>query len=336
MKSEERHALQQNELEQEYVGHLKPFLERHGRLIALLAAAVVLLFVAVSVWRGYARTNREAGWATLLEANSVAEIEAAADEELSGKTNATVWAHLLAGKRYLATSYSSSFNDRAAADDALKSARTHFEAALAIDDAPAAAIAQARYGLANVEEATSEGDPAAAIAEYERLLEEYPQSPLVPAAERRLEILRRPTTGPFLAWFEQQNPEPQDAAAPIDRSPADPEEDALIPGVSPPPAPGETPAADLDVDVDAEIDTETDFDDPPPVLVPDVPSVEDGAPAPETGDNDATDSLSALQGDEPAAEATASSEDDASEEPSASEDGDETGDEDEPTADGGE
>ncbi|MEM9702539.1 MAG: hypothetical protein AAF907_08855, partial [Planctomycetota bacterium] len=68
MKSEERRALQQNELEQEYVGHLKPFLEQHGRLVGLIGLAVVLVFVAFSVFRGAARSGEEAGWEQLFEA----------------------------------------------------------------------------------------------------------------------------------------------------------------------------------------------------------------------------------------------------------------------------
>ncbi|QDT17442.1 tetratricopeptide repeat protein [Alienimonas californiensis] len=245
MKSEERQALQQNELEQEYVGHLKPFLEQYGRLVALAAVALVLLFVAVSVWLGAGRSNREAGWPALFEAQSVAELEAVADEELSGTTNATAWAHLRAGNAFLSTASGAAFTDRKGAEDGLASARKHFEAALAAEDAPSALRAQALYGLASVEEASSSGDVKAATDLYNRLIADYPDSPLVPAAELRLEALKRPTTGPFLAWFDKQAPQQDDLARPLDNVTPD-EDDAPLPGVdaaapSTPPAP--TPPA---------------------------------------------------------------------------------------------
>ncbi|MFH5802427.1 tol-pal system YbgF family protein [Alienimonas sp. DA493] len=231
MKSEERQALQQNELEQEYVGHLKPFLEKYGRLVALVAVAVVLLFVAFSVWRGANRANREAGWPALFEAQSVAELEAVADEELSGTTNATAWAHLRAGNTFLATASGAAFTDRKGAEDDLASAKKHFEAALAFEGAPSAVRAQALYGLASVEEATSAGDVKAATDLYNRLIADYPSSPLVPAAELRLETLKRSSTGPFLAWFDKQNPQQEDLARPLDNVPAEDGDDALLPGV---------------------------------------------------------------------------------------------------------
>ena len=255
MKAEERHALQQNELE-EYTGHLKPFLEKYGRLLALGAVALVLLFVAVSVWRGQARGDREAGWAGLFEAMpdgraDVGKLENVVD--LEANTGAAVWAHVKAGNEYLRTAAGSAFTDRKSADGEYELAREHFEKALAYDDAPDSARAQALFGLASVEEATA-GDPAPAIEAYQRVADEYPTLPLAPAAELRLEALGRQTTGPFLAWFDTQNPAPgpeDDLAVPLDRGPGATltEEDELLPGVDPPadpaptdPAAAETPA----------------------------------------------------------------------------------------------
>lgn len=300
MKSEERQALQQNELEQEYVGHLKPFLEQYGRLVALAAVAVVLLFVAVSVWMGAGRSSREAGWPALFEAGSVAELEAVADEELSGTTNATAWAHLRAGNAFLSTASAAAFTDRKGSEDGLASARKHFEAALAAEGAPSALRAQALYGLASVEEASSSGDVKAATDLYTRLIADYPDSPLVPAAELRLETLKRPDTGPFLAWFDKQTPQQEDLARPLDNVTPD-EDDAPLPGVDAapptpsaptPPAPA-PPAADEPAagEGDAEapmteetpepVATESSEAEPTPEPTP-TPAPE-GEPAPETG-----------------------------------------------------
>ena len=272
MKPEERQALQQNELAEEYVGHLKPFLEKYGRLLALGAVALVLLFVAVSVYRGAARGDREAGWGGLFEANAftpradVAELETVA--ELEANTGAAVWAHIAAGDAYLNTASSAAFTDRAAADSELQLAQEHYEKALTFDDASESARAKALYGLATVAEATAGGDVEGAKEAYTRLVTDYPDSSLTPAAELRLKALDRPTTGPFLAWFDKQNPEPGDLARPLDSGPAgeaDPD-DAPIPGV-------DEPAGDAATDL-----TATDpplADEPPAGLVPDVSSADD-------------------------------------------------------------
>ena len=118
--------------------------------------------------------------------------------DLLGDSNAAVWAHLRAGHEFLTSAAAAAFNDRAGAKEDLKFAREHFEAALADDDAPAAARAQALYGLASVQEASSDGDVAAAKESYGRLVTDYPDSPLVPAAEMRLKVLDGPP--PARSW----------------------------------------------------------------------------------------------------------------------------------------
>ena len=256
MKAADRQALQQNEL-QEYTGHLKPFLERYGRLIALVAALLVLAFVAYSVYRGAARSGMEAGWGDLFAARDVAGFEAAA--EFNADTGAAVWAHLSAADSYLRTGAGGAFTDRTASEDDFAQAREHFETALAIDDAPDAARAKALYGLGNVAEATGGGETDEAIGTYKRLLEEYPNSPFAAAAEVRLKALKRADAGPFLAWFVEQDPSPADLARPVDAGPAGVGDDAPIPGVDPPaesapgePAPADPPPVPADPPADGE------------------------------------------------------------------------------------
>ncbi len=270
MKPEERQALQQNELEQEYVGHLKPFLEKYGRLVALVGVALVLLFVAVNVYIGYAWSGREAGWAALAEARAAGDAGAYENvAELEAGSNAEVWAHIGAGKEFLAGASGSRFTDRASADAGLASARKHFEAALAMDGAPPAARAQALFGLANVEEADSKGEIAAAKTRYEQLKTEFPTSALIPAAELRLEVLERSTTGPFLAWLDTQSPEQTDLARPLDGAPSGLDADAPIPGFDAPAvAPSSNPPAALVPDVPAPEAPMTEGETPPADPVP--------------------------------------------------------------------
>ena len=213
MKADERHALQQNELE-EYTDKLKPFLQRYGRTLALVGVALVLLLVAVSVWASRSRAGAEAGWGDYFAARDAAGYEAVAD--LDAGTNAAIWARVAAGETYLAEANNAAFTDRAAADDAYDGARTNFQAVLDDSSAPDAAVAKALYGMAAVEEATGGGDLQPAKDRLEELVADYPSSPLVPLAEARLTALADPAVGPFLAWLDTQDPSPEDLARPID------------------------------------------------------------------------------------------------------------------------
>ena len=218
MKAEERHELQQNDLE-EYTDKLKPFLQKYGRTLGLIAVAGVLLLVAISVFADRSRAGSEAGWGDYFTARDAAGFEAVAD--LDAGSNAAVWARVAAGETYLAEANDAAYTDRAAADDALDGARTNFQAVLDDGSAPEAATAKALYGMAAVEEATGGGDLAAAKARLEELVADYPNSPLVPVAEARLKALDDPSVAPFLAWLDTQDPTPEDFARPLDGSAPD-------------------------------------------------------------------------------------------------------------------
>ena len=217
MDAEHRHDLQRNELE-DYTTKLKPFLSRYGRTIGLVAVALLLLLISVSLWSTRSRAAGEAGWGGYFAARDAPGFESVA--ELDAGTNAAVWARLAAGQRYLTAAAGESYTDRAAADDDFESARTNFRAVLDDADAPAVAKAKALYGMAAVEEATGGGDLGPATARLEELVADYPDSPLAPVAESRLKELRDPSIAPFLAWLDTQDPTPEDLARPLD-GPAD-------------------------------------------------------------------------------------------------------------------
>ena len=219
MKAEDRHELQQNELE-EYTDKLKPFLKEYGRTLALVAVAGVLLLIALSVYVNNSRAGSEAGWGEYFAANSAVDFENVA--ELEAGTNAAVWARLTAGEVFLDDANTAAFTDRDKADDDLESARENFQFVLDDPDAPPAATAKALFGMAAVEEATGAGDLSAAKARLTTLVTDYASSPLVPLAEARLKALEDPATGPFLAWLDTQDPTPEDFARPLDGAPPEP------------------------------------------------------------------------------------------------------------------
>lgn len=259
MKADERHELQRNELE-DYTAKLKPFLERYGRTLGLLAVAGVLLLVAVSVFANRSRAGSEAGWGGYFTARDAAGFEAVA--ELDAGTNAAVWARVAAGETYLAEANNAAYTDRAAADDAYAGARKNFQSVLDDSSAPDPATAKALYGMAAVEEATGGDDLAPAKARLEELIADYPSSPLIPVAEARLKILNDPTVGPFLAWLDTQDPTPADFARPIDGAAPEPDPGPALPArpagmerIGTPGTPGEADAAGAagaDIEADAD------------------------------------------------------------------------------------
>ena len=213
----------------EYTEKLRPFLDRYGRLIALVAVAAVLALLSWAVWRNYARSGREAGWGELFAATDTAGFEAVA--EVEADTDAAVWAHLAAAHGHYDSGMNSAFRDRAAADDSFTKAREQFDAVLGDTTAPDEARVRALYGLAAVEEVTGGGDLSKARDLYGQVADDYPDSPLAPAAELRIERLASGGAEAFYAWFASQNPAPRDLDRPLDQPAGGDAGDDLLPTV---------------------------------------------------------------------------------------------------------
>ena len=212
MNTEERHNLQQNDLAVQ-TAKARGFAEKHGFTLLLVAAAAVVLLVVASLWSSHSESTAAAGWADLFEARDEAEL---ADVAVTHPdTPAALWAELVEGDYHTRTGVAALFTDRETADAELKLAREKFEAVLERDP-PAQAAQKALFGLATVREVSGGGDLAPAIETYGRLIDEYPDSPFTPLAERRVEELNRPDAAPFYAWLAEQEPSPEDLARPID------------------------------------------------------------------------------------------------------------------------
>jgi hypothetical protein len=130
-------------------------------------------------------------------------------------TDAANWARLRAARILYDRAVSESLSNRVASDDDFKQAKELYSGLLK-SDVPAEIREAALDGMARVLESTSAGDTAEAIAAYETLLREFPDTLFRDYAAHRIEELKKPETQEFYAWFSKQNPKPEDRPQPND------------------------------------------------------------------------------------------------------------------------
>ena len=102
------------------------------------------------------------------------------------------------------------FSERELADTDLKRAREGFEQLMASASTGPIIRERAVWGVARCLESTSDGETTQAIAAYQRLLSEFPDTIYKPFAEDRIAALKTGGTKEFYAWFSKQNPKPTD------------------------------------------------------------------------------------------------------------------------------
>lgn len=227
MKAEERHRLQENDL-QRFAEHARertrPFFDRYG-VTLLLGLAAVLIVIAAAVWWSNRRTaDRGEGWEALAAAfrspNSTAE-DFGAVADAYPESRAAVWARLYEGEARLGTGIESLFSDKEGAMRDLSDAQAAFESVLEQPQLSPEVAVRGLYGLARVLEATSDGDLQPAIERYEQIVNDYPGTVYEPLAQQRLDALATSDAQEFYAWFAKAQPtlqdpllRPQDQSAP--------------------------------------------------------------------------------------------------------------------------
>ncbi len=232
MKSEERHRLQENELER--VGQqAKAWFEQHGMKV-LIGVCAVAIVAAIAF---YAMRSMEAssarGWAELRTA-MLADQQSDYPTELltvwRNYPNAPVgaWAVLHSAELRLQRFSFQQFEDRGQSDLELSNddpqapgVVEQFRAALTHPASPDDVQERALYGLATTLEILSDGSKEKTeevIDVYQRLLDRFGDGVYAPIATRRIEQLEQEGTTEFYAWFRDQNPNPDDE---IDRGPTD-------------------------------------------------------------------------------------------------------------------
>lgn len=205
-----------------------PFFQKYGQKLILALAAVLLIVAAVVFWTRTSNATAAAGWGDMQEALAGrASAGAFADiaDDHPGKPVAT-WARIQEAERRVNTAISLSFSNRPAAKREFKDAREVLDDLLSTGSTPPNVRQRALLAMARVEEANVGADTSAAVAAYQKIVDEFPGAAVAQAAEKRITRLKDEKTKSFYEWFQAQNPQPgDDLNLPNDvpETPGDPE-----------------------------------------------------------------------------------------------------------------
>src|SRR5690606_17928917 len=132
-------------------------------------------------------------------------------------TQVAQWALLRAGDGFLREGIRLSLTDRTASEERLSQAQESYDSLLKNTALPSVIREQALLGYAVTLETMSDGDTSQAVAAYEKLLEEFPQSRFQGYAADRIADLKAGGDQDFYAWFHQLNPKPAERPGPQDQ-----------------------------------------------------------------------------------------------------------------------
>lgn len=219
-----QHAPDQTELEKVLHKGLTA-IEPYSNVILIACLAVTIVSVGVIVWYRNAQTQQLVGWDEFTVSRAPEDFIVLADKYPAAPVGA--WARLEAGRLFLNEGLAQALTNRQSSDDRLQKAKEAYDKLLQPGQ-PAEIREAALYGMATCLEALSNGDTDPAIAAYEQLLQEFPDSQHRLWAEERVSALKNKDSSAFYAWFRTQNPKPADRPGPRDVSSA-PGGEAQIP-----------------------------------------------------------------------------------------------------------
>lgn len=225
MKSEHRHELAENDLSK-LIGRWMEAFDEHANKILIAIVIAALIAAGFIYWTRTSRFQQESGWTELAASSSPEQFQAVADTFADSMVGD--FALLRAANGFLQEGIRRSLSDRPASNDRLEQAREAFESLIEKRTHPAIRE-PALLGLAMTLEAQSSGDTEPAIAAYQQLLDEFPQTRFRQWAVKRMDALKTGSAQEFYAWFHEQNPQPPDLPLPQDqgRSSSDSLDDIL-------------------------------------------------------------------------------------------------------------
>lgn len=213
MKSEERHELQKNELNK-MAFQATALYDRYQNQILWTLVVILLITAGWIYWTRSSRVAAESAWTSTQAAQSPNDYLDVAIQHPN--SSAAPVAKLQAAFALLEMGVQESFRAREQANVKLKDAKRAFEELTAAKGLPGSIREQALMGEAKVLESISSGETEAAIAAYEKLLSEFPESLYKTSAEDRIKDLKKKGTQEFLAWYHKQNPKPPEQPKPQD------------------------------------------------------------------------------------------------------------------------
>jgi hypothetical protein len=177
-----------------------------------MLVTTVVVVSAVMLTRSTS-SERSAGFAELVmckTAEDYLDVAETYDGEVAGN-----WARLRAGEEYLREGIRLSISDRAQAIDRLQEAEESFDKLLQDQSITDQLREKSLYGMAMTRESLSD-DTEKAITAYQALIDKFPDSRYRPIAEDRIDVLGTGRAQQFYAWFQAQNPNPEDRPLPRD------------------------------------------------------------------------------------------------------------------------
>jgi hypothetical protein len=215
MDSKHRHELQTNELGKltDKVGQT---LDKHANQILGVVCVASIILAGIIYWVRTSNAQQSAAWTDIASHRTADDLKEVA-ERYEG-TSAAAWAKLQEGERRLAEGVPLMFTDRESSVKELGKAKSAFESLLNRSGVAAVVRERALFGLARCLESQSDGGKTLedAIAKYEALVKEFPDSPHKEIAEKRVTLLKSGGAQEFYAWFSKENPKPLPPAKPSD------------------------------------------------------------------------------------------------------------------------
>lgn len=213
MKSEHRHELAENDLSK-LLSKWGAEFDKHANAILTVLIVVALAAAGIIFWTRTSAATRALGWTDLANASSAEDYESVA--ETYAGTPVAQWATLRAADGYLREGIRLSLSDRSASNERLGQAQTAYEALLNNSSVPPEIREQVLLGYGLTLETLSDGDTSEAIAAYEKLLHEFPETRFERYATDRIEELKTGGAQEFYAWFHGIDPKPADLPGPQD------------------------------------------------------------------------------------------------------------------------
>lgn len=213
MKTERRHELATNDLADwmgERIEALRPYSTAiWGTVLAVIAVILVVVYTSRKreaqlerTWDSYFSAQRET---TPEGLRSVAEAHPRAP--------AGLWSRLTLADIQLRKGVDGMFSFRAEGEDSLKDAVEAYEYVIANAPRGSLLAERATFGLGEALE--SQNELKKARAQYETLIETWPEGAFSMQAKQRLVDLEKASTKQFYDWFAKQEPKPKPAASSI-------------------------------------------------------------------------------------------------------------------------
>ncbi len=242
MKSERRHELQHNSLE-DYMVKFGQRVQPYAKAITGGILAVVVLIGTYFYLNHRADAERANAWDRTFQAiysGDSKDLRSVVDAYPN--TPAALWAQLELADRELATGVAALFTEKSVGKNDIRTALDDYEAVqLAATDS--LMQQHALYGIGRAQESLGQLDKAKEA--YKRLMDSYAEGPYYARAKQELENLDRDSTKSFYDWFANVEPAPRSTTSPFGGPspfeslplPADLKMPGTVGPKTPPPAP---------------------------------------------------------------------------------------------------